>query len=664
MSYQSLARKYRPARFADLIGQEFVAAALQNAMKMGREPRAIIFSGVRGIGKTTTARLYAKLLNCHAVAAQLEQSNPEEKLEPCNRCDSCLAIVEARHEDVLEIDGASHTGVDDVRALQETLSYVPQRSSNKVYIIDEVHMLSQSAFNALLKTLEEPPAHAAFVFATTELQKVPETILSRCQTFHLSRLSMVQITERLGQILQQEGITFDPRALAVVAKEGRGSVRDSLTLLDQVIAVSGGEVTMDSLQQIVRTSSFAPYLELLDSLIQKQVESSLASIQKWDQEGVVFQDAVENLVTLIRNAFIVREQGRQHLEAVYSELGPDELEQLEGIASRAQVLDLNRLFRTMVACRKDLDGSHIDRFILENYLIEWCLDPGLPDLKSFGKHLRQVDSSSSQGGGRGNDSASGRTLPSSSGQPGAQPPSKSMSLQDRLKQGLRNKGKSPEPQQTRQSQPPQVPPKSEAEVGESKPVESVQAPPQLSQVPSTSSEDVASLPKTWRQLVEEWKKQKPLQARLLEETYAETYETDFIKIRVSGSAMAANQLLRKETTQILTREFHELFGFKGRLAIEKAEETESTPRDSGPDRDVMPQEPSHETQAEEHQQLGASAQGPRENETQETETILQARQREKAEERAQYKKDLLNHPLTRETLEAFDGKIRDIVFND
>ena len=186
-SYIPLARKYRPATFSELAGQDATATALANAIRLGREPHAVIFSGVRGIGKTTSARLYAKALNCDTALSP----------EPCNHCESCLAITAGNHEDVMEIDGASNTSVDDVRALRETVSYVPQRSRFKVYIIDEVHMLSQSAFNALLKTLEEPPAHVVFIFATTELQKIPQTIMSRCQLFHLQRMGLNTIRERI-----------------------------------------------------------------------------------------------------------------------------------------------------------------------------------------------------------------------------------------------------------------------------------------------------------------------------------------------------------------------------------------------------------------------------------------------------------------------------------
>jgi DNA polymerase-3 subunit gamma/tau len=374
VSYVSLARKYRPRRFADMVGQESTTLALTNAIRLRREPHSVIFTGVRGIGKTTSARIYAKALNC--------EQGPTA--EPCDVCASCVAIVSGNHEDVLEIDGASNTGVDDVRALQETLSYVPQRSTYKIYIIDEVHMLSISAFNALLKTLEEPPQHVVFIFATTELHKVPETIQSRCQTFHLQKISRPVIADRVRSILTAEGIPFDEAALALVAREGRGSMRDALTMLDQAIAVGGGEVSLEALKNMVGSSSQAlPVLELLDGLLRKDAAQILEVIGRWDQEGLAMSTLVEETAKACRNAFILRDLKGQAIDLQLLELEDREQQMLLELGEKAAPMDLNRLFRQLAKCLDDLRFADLDRFILENYCLEWCFDPGLPDLQAL-----------------------------------------------------------------------------------------------------------------------------------------------------------------------------------------------------------------------------------------------------------------------------------------
>ncbi|MES2744753.1 MAG: DNA polymerase III subunit gamma/tau, partial [Bdellovibrionota bacterium] len=373
MSYLSLARKYRPNTFSDLVGQESVGLALANAIRLKREPRGVIFTGVRGIGKTTTARIYAKALNC--------ENGPTP--EPCNVCASCVAIQQGTHEDVLEIDGASNTGVDDVRALQETLAYVPQRSTFKIYIIDEVHMLSVSAFNALLKTLEEPPEHVVFIFATTELHKVPETIQSRCQVFHLQKISTALTKKRIAGILVSEGIEFEDRAIQWIAREGKGSLRDALTLLDQVIAVGGGRVEWSAVEPMVNTGHAEPIFEMLGMLIVKDSAGILAVIARWDQEGLPMTVLVEELVKACRNAFVLKSVSQSAGDIELMDVEERELEALRLLGASAQVLDLNRLFRSFVKCLDDLRNSELDRFVVENYALEWCLDPGLPDLTSL-----------------------------------------------------------------------------------------------------------------------------------------------------------------------------------------------------------------------------------------------------------------------------------------
>jgi DNA polymerase-3 subunit gamma/tau len=257
MSYLVLARKWRPRRFSELVGQTHVVRALTNALKSGRVHHAFLFTGTRGIGKTTIARIFAKSLNCqNGVGA-----------EPCGQCEICKAVDEGRFVDLLEIDAASNTGVDDVRELIENAQYLPTRGRYKVYLIDEVHMLSKNAFNALLKTLEEPPEHVKFLLATTDPQKLPVTVLSRCLQFNLQRLSQAQIEQQMQHILSAEGLSFEAAAIALLAQGADGSLRDGLSLLDQALAFGDGQLREAEVRSMLGTVDRSRVAALLDALV-------------------------------------------------------------------------------------------------------------------------------------------------------------------------------------------------------------------------------------------------------------------------------------------------------------------------------------------------------------------------------------------------------------
>jgi DNA polymerase III subunit gamma/tau len=291
-AYRVLARKYRPSNFDDLIGHEAMVRTLSNALDSGRLAHAFVLTGTRGIGKTTTARIIARGLNC---------TGPDgaggPTVHPCAQCDNCKAIAEDRHQDVLEMDAASRTGVDDIRELIDGVRYLPINARYKIYIIDEVHMLSKNAFNALLKTLEEPPEHVKFIFATTEIRKIPVTVLSRCQRFDLKRVDAETLADYFGKIAEKENASVEPDALALIARAAEGSVRDGLSLLDQAIAHGDGTVNADQARDMLGLADRSRMLDLLETVFSGDIAQALTILRGQYDRGadpvVIIQDLLE-----------------------------------------------------------------------------------------------------------------------------------------------------------------------------------------------------------------------------------------------------------------------------------------------------------------------------------------------------------------------------------
>ena len=290
-AYRVLARKYRPANFETLIGQEAMVRTLRNAFESDRIAHAFILSGIRGIGKTTTARILAKGLNCLG-----RDGKGGATVEPCGVCDSCVAISESRHIDVIEIDAASHTGVANIRALIESSQLRPNWGRYKVYIIDEAHMLSTSAFNALLKTLEEPPPHVKFIFATTEIRKMPLTVLSRCQRFDLRRVDPTVLADHLAKVTASEGSQIDPEALVLIARASEGSVRDGISLLDQAIAHSGDSITAESVRDMLGWADRSRVLDLFRLVCEGKAGEALKEFGEQIEMGADPISVLEGLI--------------------------------------------------------------------------------------------------------------------------------------------------------------------------------------------------------------------------------------------------------------------------------------------------------------------------------------------------------------------------------
>ena len=307
-AYRVLARKYRPAAFADLIGQEALVRILTNAIRAGRIAHAFMLTGVRGVGKTTTARILARALNC--LGPDGSRDRPAE--EPCGVCEACTAIAADRHVDVIEMDAASHTGVDDVREIIEAARYRPVSARFKVYIVDEVHMLSRQAFNALLKTLEEPPGHVKFVFATTEIRKVPVTVLSRCQRFDLRRVPVEMLEAHFAGVVAKEGAEIEPEALARIARAADGSVRDGLSMLDQAIAeADGGRIAADAVNEMLGLADRLDIYDLFEALMRGEPAAALARFDEMYRAGadpgLVLQDMAELVHRLTRASVVPAE---------------------------------------------------------------------------------------------------------------------------------------------------------------------------------------------------------------------------------------------------------------------------------------------------------------------------------------------------------------------
>jgi DNA polymerase-3 subunit gamma/tau len=297
MASQALYRKWRSQTFTEIIGQEHVTQTLINALRMGRVAHAYLFSGPRGTGKTSTARLLAKAVNC--LAPRLED-------RPCGQCAICTAVAEGRLMDLIEIDAASNTGVDDIRDLREKVGFRPAQVRIKFYIIDEVHMLSNSAFNALLKTLEEPPDHVIFVLATTEPEKIPATILSRCQRFDFKRIRLDDVVGRLALIAEEEGFRADPLALEYIARQGGGSMRDAISLLDQMIAYGGEAITVELVQNVLGAVASESVVELVDALIQRDVAAGLDVINRVVGDGIDPRQFAREIVEYLRSVMLAK----------------------------------------------------------------------------------------------------------------------------------------------------------------------------------------------------------------------------------------------------------------------------------------------------------------------------------------------------------------------
>ncbi len=339
MSYQVLARKWRPRKFSELVGQEHVVRALTNALDTGRMHHAYLFTGTRGVGKTTIARIFAKSLNCER----------GQSADPCGECSVCTAVDEGRFVDLLEIDAASNTGVDDVRELIENAQYAPSRGRFKVYLVDEVHMLSKNAFNALLKTLEEPPPHVKSLLATTDPQKLPVTVLSRCLKFNLKRLLPDQISGQMRHILGAENLAYEDGAIGELARAADGSLRDGLSLLDQAIAYGGGALRGDDVRTMLGSVARGQVLGVLDALAAGDGERLLAEATQIASYSPDFGSVLDDLASVLHRVQLI-----QLIPGYRAEEGSDDDQALPALAERMAPEDVQLYYQIATSGRRDL----------------------------------------------------------------------------------------------------------------------------------------------------------------------------------------------------------------------------------------------------------------------------------------------------------------------
>ena len=359
MSYIVLARKWRPRRFDDLVGQEHVGRTLRNAIRIGRIAHAFLFTGVRGVGKTSAARILAMALDCE------RSDGPTE--EPCGECASCSRIMNASSMDVQEIDGASNNSVEDVRHLRETVAFQPSSSRMKIYIIDEVHMLSTSAFNALLKTLEEPPPHVKFIFATTEPQRIPTTILSRCQRYDFRRIPPARIREHLARILEAESITMQPEALDMVSREAQGSMRDALSLLDQILAAFGNEVRLEDVSWLIGVADHRVHADLTRAVLARDPRACLEIIGRLDRDGYNLPNFTTGYLEHARDLIVVRSAGT---DAPGAGIPAWERDVLESLVRDTALPELFRIFTHVSRAADEVSRSPVPRIILETTFLK------------------------------------------------------------------------------------------------------------------------------------------------------------------------------------------------------------------------------------------------------------------------------------------------------
>ena len=375
MSYQVLARKYRPNNFKELVGQEVLVQTLSNAIANQKIAHSFILTGIRGVGKTTTARIIAKALNCTG-----EDGSAIVACMPCGVCSNCVAISGSRHQDVIEIDAASKTGVDDIRGIIDSVQYSPAIGRYKIYIIDEVHMLSNSAFNALLKTLEEPPAHIKFIFATTEIRKVPITVLSRCQRFDLRRLGVDELVIHLKNILQKESFAAEDSALNLIAEAADGSVRDLLSIADRILSHNNYQPNLPSaaVEEVLGLNDKNKIIDFVATILAGDVSGAIDQLEKFYENSTDVASLVIDLQKIIHIITLSKTTNYQP-----HSFSASALLKIKELSEKTSLADLTRMWQMLLKGNVEVVNSPSQKMVMEMLLVRMCYLSSLPNLEQI-----------------------------------------------------------------------------------------------------------------------------------------------------------------------------------------------------------------------------------------------------------------------------------------
>ncbi len=358
----ALYRKYRPQKFSEVIGQSHIVQTLTNALSLGSISHAYLFSGPKGSGKTSIARILAKAVNCQ---------NLTSNYEPCDKCSSCLEIVVGNSIDLIEIDAASHRGIDDIRELRDGIRFSPVKSKYKVFIIDECHQLSKDAANALLKTLEEPPAHAIFILATTEIHKMIPTIISRCQRFDFKKIHASDIIKKLGYIVNKENVKFDKSALSLIALNSRGSFRDAESLLDECLSFAGKKplIKTEDIEELLGIVDIGQISKFIDFLIQKDAKSAISYINKLIDEGIDLQEFAKTLIYYLRQIFLLKITP-DFLSPEESGFSAEELEKIKNQTLKLQEKEIQNILEIFIDAENKMKYASIPQLPLELAIVD------------------------------------------------------------------------------------------------------------------------------------------------------------------------------------------------------------------------------------------------------------------------------------------------------